>query len=141
MLSIYLGSTGWANPEWKGILYPPKAKSNEFLRYYSQQFDAIELNATHYQIPTEQQINNWKSAVFSHFRFCPKMPQKISQYQKLAPTQELELFYNRLSLLKEKIGILFIQLPPEFSPAELPRLKNFFSCRSPVRMNCNGVSP
>ncbi|PIY12503.1 MAG: hypothetical protein COZ18_01865 [Flexibacter sp. CG_4_10_14_3_um_filter_32_15] len=40
--------------------------------HYSRQFDSIELNVTHYQIPPEERILKWKEMTPKGFLFCPK---------------------------------------------------------------------
>ena len=43
-LKIYVGCPVWGNKAWIGKIYPKGAKSNEYLGYYSQSFNTIELN-------------------------------------------------------------------------------------------------
>ncbi|MDQ3291718.1 MAG: DUF72 domain-containing protein, partial [Bacteroidota bacterium] len=50
---IYLGCPTWANKDWLGSYYPAGLPAKEYLHYYSQQFNTIELNTTHYRIPDE----------------------------------------------------------------------------------------
>ena len=59
MPNIYFGCTGWAMKEWVGKFYPHKSKSKEFLKHYAKQFTTIELNTTHYRIPSPELVENW----------------------------------------------------------------------------------
>ena len=70
---IAIGAPAWGAKSWVGRLYPEKTKPADFLRRYAEQFDAIELNATHYRIPSAEQIAKWKSVVGREFLFCPKI--------------------------------------------------------------------
>jgi uncharacterized protein YecE (DUF72 family) len=51
LMELYLGSGGYTNDDWKGVLYPPDAPSSEFLESYSQHFNAVELESSFYNIP------------------------------------------------------------------------------------------
>ena len=75
---IYIGCTGWSMKEWVGKVYPPKTKTKDYLKYYAQQFNTIELNTTHYRIPDLATIEKWKTESTDDFRFCPKILQAVS---------------------------------------------------------------
>lgn len=120
----------WGTPEWKGIWYPKNAKPSDFLKYYSRQFDEIELNVTHYQIPPAERILKWKDTTPEGFLFCPKIYQGISHHKQLVDCEELtQVFCERVALFGEKLGICFLQLPPHFSPQKaqilIDYLENF----------------
>jgi uncharacterized protein YecE (DUF72 family) len=125
---VYLGTTSWGTKEWKGNLYPPKAKASDFLKYYAEQFNAIELNTTHYGIPKIETIQKWKESVQKDFRFCPKLLQTISHSRDLGQsTERLNLFIDAVSLLEEHLGPIFMQLPPYFRSDRLGILNSFLS--------------
>ncbi len=124
--TAYIGATGWAMPEWRGKVYPPKAKPAEFLYHYTRQFNTIELNTTHYRIPDAALVNKWYEEAAGDFRFCPKVLQRISHAADLGLNTALSAeFCASLSGLKEKLGPCFIQLPPYFRPERLEVLEAF----------------
>lgn len=124
---LYIGCTGWSMKEWKGKIYPAKAKPNEFLSYYGKQFNTIELNTTHYRVPTPDTVDKWYSQTPADFRFCPKIPQTISHRNDLGVNGGvLPLFCENIRGLKDKLGCCFMQLPPYFSIQYLPSLERFF---------------
>ncbi|EIJ43648.1 hypothetical protein BegalDRAFT_2813 [Beggiatoa alba B18LD] len=125
--TIYVGCPVWAHKAWVGTLYPAYAKEKDFLSYYAQQFNTIELNSTHYHIPDSATTQRWKQSVPTHFRFCPKLPQEISHRQLLTgETQALtQTFCQAMLELKPVLGMCFLQLPPTFSPTQFPLLLNF----------------
>jgi len=75
---LYVGCTGWGMKEWIGTVYPAKTKAKDFLHHYARQFSTIELNTTHYRIPTPETVIKWRDTTPADFRFCPKIPQSIS---------------------------------------------------------------
>lgn len=124
--TYHIGATGWSMKDWVGRIYPKSSKAKEFLYHYSRQFSTIELNTTHYRIPTEDNIEQWKAQSAADFRFCPKLPQSISHSRELdAGDQYLSLFCERIAALDEKLGCCFIQLPPYFDSSRLPVLEAF----------------
>lgn len=123
-LQFFIGTTGWSMPEWKGTVYPPTCKSSEFLHYYSSQFNTIEFNTTHYRIPELKTVENWYQKSAEDFKFCPKMPQQISHRKDLGiQSGYLKNFIGNISLLKEKLGPVFVQFPPYFGPEYLGMLQ------------------
>jgi uncharacterized protein YecE (DUF72 family) len=53
-MRVYIGTGGYSNDDWKGLLYPPDCKKTDYLRHYTQAFDSVELNSTFYAIAGEK---------------------------------------------------------------------------------------
>ncbi|QNF32995.1 DUF72 domain-containing protein [Adhaeribacter swui] len=125
---LYLGCPTWTNKSWLGTYYPAGLPAKDFLHYYSQQFNTIELNTTHYRIPDEATVTKWCTAVTPDFKFCPKWPQQISHEQELQGAESAtEAFCTALLAFKENLGMSFLQLSPTFSPDKLTVLENFLT--------------
>jgi uncharacterized protein YecE (DUF72 family) len=124
---FHIGTTGWAEKEWVGSIYPKGTKPADYLGQYAKVFDSIELNTTHYQIPDPLKIERWYNTSAPDFKFCPKLPRAISHHKGLGNgTENVLLFCQSISGLKEKLGPCFLQLPPYFSPDNLDILEAFF---------------
>ena len=124
---FHIGTTGWAEKDWVGSIYPKGTKPADYLSHYSKFFDSIELNTTHYQIPDPLKIERWYDKSAPDFKFCPKLPRAISHHKGLGSgTENVLLFCQSISGLKEKLGPCFLQLPPYFSPDNLDILETFF---------------
>lgn len=123
---VYIGCPNWAQKEWVGNIYPPKTKAADFLHYYSRQFNSIELNTTFYNTPAEATLQHWQEEVPEDFRFCPKIPQRISHIKRLKDTNEIMAdFIKRMRLLKHQLGMSFLQLPPNFGYKHFGTLEEF----------------
>lgn len=123
---LYIGPPIWANKDWVGKIYPSNAKDKDYLYHYTRQFNTIELNVTHYQIPSENTIKRWRDTAPEGFRYCPKWPQSISHDAQLVNvllpgTQFVEAVLG----LGDKLGTTFLQLGPSFDTSQLPALDNF----------------
>ncbi|MEL6831581.1 MAG: DUF72 domain-containing protein [Bacteroidota bacterium] len=124
--TFYAGCTGWSMTEWVGRWYPKGTKSKDFLYHYSRQFNTIEFNTTHYRIPSLEQVQKWCEQVPDDFRFCPKIPQRISHSRNLGlGTDQLPLFWEALEHFSTSLGACFMQLPPYFGFDRLAELERF----------------
>lgn len=124
--NIYIGCPVWADKNFVGKVYPPKTKSTDFLRHYCGQFNAVELNATHYNIPALSTIKKWKETATPAFKFCPKWPQIISHRSNFQERNEIiDRFLATIYELEEHLGYSFIQFPPYFQPDRLADLYQF----------------
>src|SRR5688500_7253786 len=72
MSRIWIGTSGYNYPEWKGSFYPEKMKPADMLAFYGQHFDAVEINYTFYRMPNAKNIEGWTAAVPEDFRFVLK---------------------------------------------------------------------
>ncbi|MHC2993841.1 hypothetical protein OB13_20495 [Pontibacter sp. HJ8] len=123
---VYIGLPVWVNKAWVGEYYPAGMKEKDSLLWYARQFNTIELNSTHYHIPAPGTIDRWRQAVPQGFTFCPKFPQLISHESELSRSLDLTAtFCEAIAGLEEKLGCSFLQLPPTFSPRQLPDLETF----------------
>jgi uncharacterized protein YecE (DUF72 family) len=119
MASIYIGTPGYAYREWLGAFYPKGTKSGEMLPYYARHFNAVEINNTFYQLPSEAKLETWKASVGTDFRFAVKANQAITHRRGFGiPGGQLEIFLARTALLGERLGPLLFQFPPHFGDME-----------------------
>lgn len=122
-MAVYVGCAKWNKADLKGF-YPRGTKDE--LRYYSTQFNAIELNATFYNSPSKEQVLTWKEKTPDGFRFFPKIPQSISHYGRLLNAEEkVKAFVDATVLFEEKLGMGFLQLHDNYKPKDFERLKTF----------------
>jgi uncharacterized protein YecE (DUF72 family) len=123
---FHIGCTGWSMKEWIGKIYPAGTQSKQYLYHYSRQFNTIELNTTHYRIPTPATIKEWYQQTPEDFRFCPKIPQSISHSSNFAAgSGKLQHFCEAVQGLEKKLGPCFIQLPPYFHAGRKEDLNRF----------------
>lgn len=123
---VFIGGPVWANKDYVGKVYPSNAKERDFLHHYTRQFNTIELNLTHYQIPTAGMIEKWRAEATNGFTYCPKFPQAISHERHLIASEALtEEFVNAVLGLEEHLGMTFLQLPPTFGPDKWPVLEAY----------------
>ncbi len=123
---FYIGCQGWNYDDWTtkadgvSVFYPRGTKSNQMLENYSKVFDTIEVDSTFYAIPASSTVENWFKKTPENFTFSLKMPQEIThEYGLREPSFPImEEFCERVLLLKEKLGVVLIQLPPNFEASK-----------------------
>ena len=122
--SLFLGAMGWSYKFWSEI-YPRGTKSTDYLTHYSKHFKSVEINSSFYRIPSRKTIENWSTLVPQDFRFTAKFPQSISHSSNLKyEPEKLEAFLNNISMLKEKLGVLVLQLPPRLKVEHLSSFRD-----------------
>jgi uncharacterized protein YecE (DUF72 family) len=153
---ILVGTSSWADPGFVKEWYPHKLPAKERLPYYSQRFEAVELNSSFYAIPDRNVVEGWVRATPESFVFDIKAHRALSRHaapiDSLPPdlrddvrtnergrvilTDELEETLAR-RLVEEtkplaeagKLGAFLVQMTPAFKPGryELEELDNLVS--------------
>lgn len=126
---LFVGGAKWGRKEWVGLIYPAKTKESEFLDYYIENFNGIELNTTHYQIYPAATIQKWADkASGTDFKFCPKFPQSISHYSDLTSAKahaDTDRFLASVMNFGKHLGPSFLQLSERFGPQRREALFNY----------------
>jgi uncharacterized protein YecE (DUF72 family) len=107
LAGLYVGTSGWSYPTWKPGFYPPDARPKDFLRLYAEQLPSVELNASAYQLPSEEHFATWAEQVPAGFRFAVRMPRLITHAGRLGL---VGTFCERVRLLGEKLGPVLVVL-------------------------------
>lgn len=128
-MQFRLGCAVWAFPGWRGDFFPLGAQHNRMLQLYGQRMTTVEGNSVFYGVPSSDVLTRWREQTPEDFRFCPKIPRTISHDGELAPEipQALRFFEHMHAGLGARLGPIFLQLPPSYSPglgSDLARLLN-----------------
>lgn len=128
-MEIRIGCSGWSYESWVPSFYPYFIKKTEYLDFYSKIFDTVEVDSTFYNIPDVAAVNYWKKHTPDNFRFTSKMPRSITHVSRLDIFEpELSNYLNSISYLGNKISMILIQLPPDFTFEEgSSKLRNFIN--------------
>ncbi|WP_089682665.1 DUF72 domain-containing protein [Billgrantia gudaonensis] len=124
----------WANADWRGTLYPPHGGG---LEEYARTFSAVEGNTTFYSgAPREETVAAWARQTPPHFRFCFKLPARLTHERRLVGVRsEVDAFLEALAPLHDRLGPVMVQLPRDFGVDELPQLETLLS-RWPAAIPC-----
>ena len=112
---IFIGTSGYNYPEWKGNFYPSDLPVSKMLPYYSERFSTVEINYTFYRMPSENVLEGWAASTPEGFTFTLKAPRRITHDARLRECADvLHTFGKRARKLGAKLGVLLFQLPPSF---------------------------
>ncbi len=128
--TVRIGTQGWSYPDWVGVFYPPGSKQEDFLPFYAEVFDTVELDTTFYHPPKPTLVRSWARHTPAWFRFATKVPQRITHEARLSKMSEhLQEFVRALEPLGERLGPLLVQMPADFvrDPGTLGVLDRFLA--------------
>jgi uncharacterized protein YecE (DUF72 family) len=110
---IWIGTSGYNYPEWKGSFYPVDLPAARMLPFYAARFSTVEINYTFYRMPTEKLVAGWAAQTPSPFKLTLKAPRRITHDSRLKNCGELvDAFCQVAGTLDAKLGALLFQLPP-----------------------------
>ncbi len=115
-MSLHVGTSGWAYPEWRPGFYPAGMPQSRFLAHYASVLGACEINATHYKVQSEAAVARWAAEVPEGFRFAAKAHRRVTHARTLPPHAGglafLEGFLASLAPLGDHLGAVLFQFPP-----------------------------
>ncbi|MBX3065547.1 MAG: DUF72 domain-containing protein [Anaerolineae bacterium] len=115
MGELHIGTSGFSYKDWKGLFYPQKLPAAEWLSFYAQHYDTVEINATFYRYFERSTFAKWRDQTPADFRFTLKAPREITHVRRLHDIdQPLEHFTDSIVDLRAKIAVLLWQFPPSF---------------------------
>jgi uncharacterized protein YecE (DUF72 family) len=124
MQQLFIGTSGYSYKHWNEVFYPGEVKKKDWFMYYAQCFNSVEINATFYRSFKEKTYKKWYDQAPAHFKYVLKVPRLITHRKFLKDSaSSIKRFYDSATLLKEKLGVMLMQLPPKF-PYDIDRLYN-----------------
>jgi uncharacterized protein YecE (DUF72 family) len=116
--AVRIGCSGWNYAHWRnGVFYPERLPARDWLRFYAEQFDTVELNTTFYRLPRRDAVARWAEEAPGAFCFATKVSRYITHIKRLIDVdRHLPLLLERIEPLiaASKLGPLLWQLPPNF---------------------------
>ncbi|MBE9210123.1 DUF72 domain-containing protein [Nostoc sp. LEGE 06077] len=125
-MNFFIGCAVWSYKGWMGEFYPPGTRATDFLHLYSRRLTTVEGNTTFYAVPNQETISRWVAQTPPGFEFCLKLPRDITHNGLLQPNISGALqFLDGMQPLGKRLGPMFVQLPPSYSPTLIDDLTNF----------------
>src|SRR4051812_36783597 len=81
---VRIGTSGWLNPPWRGVFYPPKLAHRRELEYLASQLNSVEINGTFYSLQRPSSFRTWHEQTPDDFTFAVKGARFITHMKKLA---------------------------------------------------------
>jgi uncharacterized protein YecE (DUF72 family) len=114
---VLVGTQGWNYPAWVGPFYPTGTRPEDRLCLYTRAFRTVEVDATFFGPPAASIVASWRDSAPPGFQFALKVPQEITHERRLRETEApMSHFLSRASLLGDRLGVLLLQMPPDWAP-------------------------
>src|SRR5262249_30288626 len=114
-MNLWVGTSGFQYPEWKGTFYPEDLPASKMLSFYAERLSSTEINYTFRRIPSQKTIDGWSATTPPQFTFSLKAPKRVTHFSKLRDCADtLRYFHQITSGLNAKLGAVLFQLPPSF---------------------------
>ena len=112
-MGLWVGTSGYAYPEWRGSFYPEKMQTAKMLPYYAERFPTVEINNTFYRMPNAKLLEGWNAQTPENFKLTLKAPQRITHQKRLRDcADDVKYFLEVAATLGPKLGAILFQTPP-----------------------------
>jgi uncharacterized protein YecE (DUF72 family) len=129
--SIRLGTSAFTAAGWPGSFYPEGLPAKDYLSYYAQHFDTVEVDSTYYRTPSPSTVRGWAEKTPKGFLFTAKVPQAITHEAVLVDCEEeFKTFVSTMELLGDKLGPMLLQFP-YFNRTKFKSLVGFLAILEP----------
>ena len=114
--AIYVGTSGFKFDDWKGRFYPETVKQKDWLRYYAQRFNCLEINASYYRLMPAATYQRMMERVPPGFQFTVKTYRTLTHEAGSENEADFATFIASLRPLRETggFGCVLAQFPTSF---------------------------
>jgi uncharacterized protein YecE (DUF72 family) len=113
-IPVWIGTAGYAWPEWVGAFYPEGTTLKHMPRFYATQFPCVEINSTFYRAPTRDQLAHLADRTAAGFQFSLKVPRTVSHEHRIHALRPFREAANELASRHRLIGFV-LQFPEQFT--------------------------
>lgn len=122
-MAVWVGTSGWRYPPWRGAFYPEGLPQRRELEYLSRQVSSIEINGSFYSLQRPENYRCWAAETPDDFVFAVKGARFVTHMKQLRDVRVpvANFLASGVLALGAKLGPVLWQLPPRmrFDPARL----------------------
>lgn len=113
MARLYVGTSGWNYPAWRGDFFPNDLPHADELGYIAERLDSVEINASFYSLQRTSTYRRWVTEVPADFVFAVKGGRYLTHMKKLRNVEQAlaNFFASGLLALDAQLGPILWQLP------------------------------
>ncbi len=134
----FIGTSGWSYDHWVGKFYPEDIEKRDWIKFYAEYYNTVELNMSFYRFPFPNMLKGWKNKLPETFRMTLKANRQITHVKKFKDVDDLvKRFYGLTDLLNKKAGCILFQAPPsmKMNDSSLTILESFLENLDKSRKN------
>jgi uncharacterized protein YecE (DUF72 family) len=110
---VLIGASGWQYKHWRETFYPKGVPQKDWLEYYCERFQIVELNNSFYRLPPHETFVRWKERTPADFIVGVKASRYLTHIKRLKdPAEPVGRFMEHAAGLGSKLGPILVQLPP-----------------------------
>jgi uncharacterized protein YecE (DUF72 family) len=117
MGKLFIGTSGFSYDDWKGIFYPPEMTGKDFLKFYADHYDALELNFSYYRMPEAEQARQMLAKSGERMEFVIKAHREMThEISERSLEEAVPLFLKGISpfINAGRLGGILLQFPQSF---------------------------
>jgi uncharacterized protein YecE (DUF72 family) len=123
MARVWIGTSGWRYPPWRGVFYPRGLAQRRELAHLAGRLSSVEINGSFYSLQRPESYRAWAADTPDEFLFSVKGSRYITHLKQLRDVRVplANFLASGVLALGSKLGPLLWQLPPRlrFEPDRL----------------------
>src|SRR3954453_21891164 len=113
-MTVVVGTSGWQYRDWRGRYYAKGVPQNRWFEQIMRDFRTVELNVTFYRLPRVEVFAGWHERSPADAVITVKASRYLTHVKRLRdPQPSVDMLLDRIRPLREKLGPILIQLPPD----------------------------
>ena len=122
---LRIGTSGYDYPEWKGTFYPKDLARREFLGFYSERFETLEINYTYYGQPRAETFQGMLERIRKPIDFSVKANRSLTHERDAGtlPASARQFRAGLEPLIRaERLAAVLLEFPYSFHYSSGERL-------------------
>src|SRR5579875_2694586 len=116
LMTVLVGTSGWQYADWRGTVYPRGVAQRRWFEHLLTRFRTVELNVTFYRLPKAEVFAGWHDRSPADAVIAVKASRYITHVKRLRdPEPSVRMLLERSEPLREKLGPILVQLPPDMT--------------------------
>jgi len=112
-MTVWIGTSGWQYPAWRGVLYPGGVPQRLWLEHYARNFATVENNNSCYRLPSRDTFAGWRDRTPGGFVMAVKASRFLTHVKRLKdPAEPVARLLGAAEGLGDRLGPVLLQLPP-----------------------------
>ena len=112
--NLFIGTSGYSYPDWKGVFYPDNLPTKNQIGYYSSLFEVLEINYTYYRMPEKKHLEKMINQSNQELIFTVKAHQSIT-HESFDDSVMQKYIEGLAPLISQKrLGAILFQFPFRF---------------------------
>ncbi|MDQ1696257.1 MAG: hypothetical protein QOJ03_1610 [Frankiaceae bacterium] len=113
-MTVLIGTSGWQYKDWRYRYYAKGVAQNRWFEQVMRDFRTVELNVTFYRLPKGEVFAGWYARSPADAIITVKASRYLTHVKRLRdPRRSVDMLMERVTPLREKLGPILIQLPPD----------------------------